>query len=302
MGRREQNIALLKLLLALAWADGRSHASELNFIKRLVMRFGLDDEIWAELEPYLEEPVAEAERLALANSLEEQLRRPGARREVLQLLDHMIQSDDEVVPAEQEALGQIRDVLQQDEAIGLLGGLKRLFGGGAGSRSSKELGRDVDTFLRNKVLYKLRRQLKQREAEVVADESKLSFWALFGGLLGRVVGADEVVQASEIEALRRILAGRSDLESEHQEMVVSIVQEEALRGLDRHRLIQGFLEVSTADQRRVLVSCLFDVATADGELPVKEHEEIRSIAYGLGLSHRQFIDAKVTFSSQLKKT
>ena len=228
MAPKERNVALLKLLLALAWADGRVHASELNFIKRLVLRFGLDDQIWAELDPYLEEPVAEAERLALARALDDQLRRPSARREVLELLKHMAGSDDEVVPAEKEALTQIREALQQDGSAGLLGSLKRLFGGGASSRSSDELGRDVDTFLRNKVLYKLRRQLKQRGAEVAADESKLSFWALFGGLLGRVVGADEVIQPAEIDALRRILAARSDLGPEHQEMVVSVVSEEAL--------------------------------------------------------------------------
>ena len=82
-------------------------------------------------------------------------------------------------------------------------------------------------------------------------------------------------------------------------MVVSVVSGEALRGLDRPRLIQGFLEVSTVAERRVLVGCLFDVATADGDLPVKEHEEIRGIAYGMGLSHREFIAAKVPFSDRL---
>ena len=74
MGRRERNTALLKLLVAVAWADGKIQASELNFIKRLVLRFGLDDEIWAELEPYLEESVDDAERQALAESLKEHLR------------------------------------------------------------------------------------------------------------------------------------------------------------------------------------------------------------------------------------
>lgn len=300
MGRRERNTALLKLLVAVAWADGKIQASELNFIKRLVLRFGLDDEIWAELEPYLEEPVDDAERQALAEALKEHLRLPGARGEVLGMLEHMAGADQNVTPEEKEALQQIRAVLQSDESSGLLGGLKRLFGGGAGARASEHLGRDVDTFLHNKVLYRLQRQLSQGKAPVAADDRRLSFWALFGGLLGRVMVADDNLHEQEVEAMRRVLAARSDLDSQHSELVISVVSEESLKGLDRYRLVQGFLELSTPEERRMLVSCLFDVATADHDLPAKEHEEIRGIAYGLGLSHRQFIEAKLPFTARLK--
>jgi uncharacterized tellurite resistance protein B-like protein len=158
----------------------------------------------------------------------------------------------------------------------------------------------VDTFLHNKVLYRLRRQLKQREAQVAADDRRLSFWALFGGLLGRVMVADDNLHEQEVEAMRRVLAARSDLDAEHSELVTSVVSEESLKGLDRYRLVQGFLELSTPEERRMLVSCLFDVATADHDLPAEEHEEIRGIAYGLGLSHRQFIEAKLPFTARLK--
>jgi uncharacterized tellurite resistance protein B-like protein len=300
MGRRERHTALLKLLVAMAWADGAVQASELNFIKRLVLRFGLDDDIWTELEPYLEEPVEEAERQALARAVLDHLRLPGARSEVVGMLETMAGADDAVTPEEKQALAEIREVLESGESSGLLGGLKRLFAGHAGARASEHLGRDVDTYLHNKVLYRMRRRLKQREAQVEADDRQLSFWALFGGLLGRVVAADGDVHEEELAALRRVLAARSDLEPEHQELVASVVGEESLKGLDRYRLVQGFLELSSPEERRRLVSCLFDVATADGDLPGSEHEEIRGIAYGLGLSHREFIDAKVPFTPRLK--
>jgi uncharacterized tellurite resistance protein B-like protein len=301
MGRRERNTALLKLLVALAWADGKIQAAELNFIKRLVLRFGLDDQIWAELDPYLEDPVNDAERQALARDLSEHLKLPGARAEVLGMLEHLTGSDETVTAEEKEALQEIRAVLQSDGSSGLLSGLKRLFGGAkAGARSSEHLSRDVDTFLQNKVLYRLRRQLKQREAQVEADDRRLSFWALFGGLMGRVIAADENLHEQEVQAIGRILAARSDLDAEHSALVTSVVSEESLKGLDRYRLIQGFLELSTPDERLMLVSCLFDVATADGDLPASEHEEIRGVAYGLGLSHRQFIDAKLPYTSRIK--
>lgn len=300
MGRHERHTALLKLLVAVAWADGKIQASELNFIKRLVLRFGLDDEIWGELEPYLDEPVDDAERQALAATLRDHLRMPGARSEVLEFLEQMTGADQTVTTEEEEALQQIRTVLQSDESSGLLGGLKRLFGGGAGTRASEHLGRDVDSFLHNKILYRLRRQLKQREAHVAADDRRLSFCALFGGLLGRVMAADGCLHEKEVDAMRRVLAEHSNLHAEHSELVTSVVSEESMKGLDRYHLLQGFLELSTPEERRMLVSCLFDVATADHDLPAKEHEEIRSIAYGLGLSHRQFIEAKLPFTARLK--
>jgi uncharacterized tellurite resistance protein B-like protein len=299
MASRERDTALLKLLLALAWADGRVQAAEVNFIKRLVLRLGLDDDVWAELDPYLDEAVDEAERLSLARDLVGHLGLPGARRDVLRTLEAMAGADEDVTAEEREALDQIRAVIRDESPTGILAGLKRLFGGGPAARSSEHLGRDVDAFLHNKVLYRLRRDLKQRQARLQCDDRRLSFWALFGGLLGRVVGADGTIHEEESRALGRVLTARSDLDAEHRDLVVSVVREEALKGLDRYRLLQGFLDLSTPQERRRLVSCLFDVATADGELPAAEHEEIRSIAYGLGVSHREFIQAKVEFTHRL---
>ena len=299
---RERDITLLKLLVAIAWADGALQAAELNFLKRLILRLGLDSEVWSELEPYLEEPVETAERQELARHLAERLQAPGSRRQILEFLQQMAGADDDVTPEEREALEELRSVLQsQSVASGLIDGLKSLFRGGAPARASRELSRNVDTFLNNKVLYRLRRRLQRREAEVQADDRKLSYWALFGGLLGRVVGVDETIRAEEEEALHRVLAAHSDLDGDMRELVVSVVKEEALKGLDRYRLIQGFLEVSDRTGCRQLVDCLFDVATADRDLPREEHEEIRSIAYGLGLSHREFIAAKLPYTSRLRE-
>jgi len=42
-----------------------------------------------------------------------------------------------------------------------------------------------------------------------------------------------------------------------------------------------------------LLEGLFAIATADGKMSVEEVEEIRKIAYGLGFSHREFINAKL---------
>jgi uncharacterized tellurite resistance protein B-like protein len=47
------------------------------------------------------------------------------------------------------------------------------------------------------------------------------------------------------------------------------------------------------NQRRRLVEGLFGLALAEGRMTGNEVEEIRKIAYGLDLTHREFINAKL---------
>ena len=62
------------------------------------------------------------------------------------------------------------------------------------------------------------------------------------------------------------------------------------------------LVVNTTESERLdFIDVLFDVAAADGALSFEETEEIRTIAYVLKLTHRQFIDAKLKVPAELRK-
>jgi uncharacterized tellurite resistance protein B-like protein len=79
------------------------------------------------------------------------------------------------------------------------------------------------------------------------------------------------------------------------ELILSVIQKTAGLGLDRFRLTREFYEKSSPEQRLQLMDCLFDIAGSDTDLQHSEIEEVRSIAYALRLSHRQFIDAKLRY-------
>jgi len=66
-----------------------------------------------------------------------------------------------------------------------------------------------------------------------------------------------------------------------------------VRGLDRAILISEYVANATFDERVELLDLLFAVAAADRVLTFTELEELRSISAALGLSHRQYIDAKL---------
>src|SRR5215468_11060884 len=68
------SIALLRVLIAAAWADGKVTQSELNYIKMLARKFKLSDEDWTELQPYLEDGPNEKE---IHNLFEDLLNRIG---------------------------------------------------------------------------------------------------------------------------------------------------------------------------------------------------------------------------------
>ncbi len=53
--------------------------------------------------------------------------------------------------------------------------------------------------------------------------------------------------------------------------------------------------MSTPEQRRQLLECLFDIAGSDTDLQHSEVEEVRTIAYGLKMTHKEFIEAKIKY-------
>jgi uncharacterized tellurite resistance protein B-like protein len=66
--------------------------------------------------------------------------------------------------------------------------------------------------------------------------------------------------------------------------------------VDYFRMTREFFTNTTNEERVQLLDVLFAVAAADGEVSLAETEEIRRIAGGLKLTHKQFINAKLAAS------
>lgn len=284
MVRASNALALLKVLAVAAWADQTFSQSELNYMKELARRFRLADEEWFALQPYLEDPPTEQERDAVLRDLLSRIGSASEREAVIGHIEGVIAADDTISPEESVLLERYAQILNEPSSLDLLvGRLTRLF-----QQHEERPGPDIDEFVRNKILFKLRRL--SPENRITPRMRRL---ALIGGLMGIVAHADDEIHEREIEEIRRQLGARGDFDEDTMDLLLSIIYDESVRGLDRHRLIAEYADGASFDDRVELLDLLFGVAAADGGLTHNELEELRAISSALHLSHKQYIDAKL---------
>lgn len=284
MAGASNSVALLRVLIAAAWADARLSQTELNYIKELARRFRLNDAEWFGLQPYLEDPPDEAETRAV---MEDLLARVGSAREREAISAHIrsiIEADDHISDSERMFLEQYEDLFHGPTSLDLfVGRIRGLF-----ASTTPRTVLDVDEFLTNKILFKLRR--RAGSDQITPEMHRL---ALLGGLMGIVAQADGEIDGRELEAIRRELEARGRFEEEILDTLIAIIQDESVRGLDRYRMITEYTADCTVEERKELLDLLFLVAAADGGLTHPELEELRAISSALHLSHKQYIAAKL---------
>jgi uncharacterized tellurite resistance protein B-like protein len=283
---RSDALALLKVLIAAAWADSRLTQAEINYTKALARKFRISDSDWIELEPYFEDPPSEAEIDRLFRDLLSRIATPVGRDEVIRHLQEILNADAQMTAQEHDFLEQYSMILKEASTVELLvGRMRGLFR----KQQQKEI-LNLDEFIRNKVLFKLRRRLGTEQ--ITPGMQRL---CLLGGLMGIVAQADGDIDTRELEEIRRHLQFSGGFDPESLELLMSIIEEESVRGLDRARLIAEYTGNMTFDERVHLldIDTLFSVAAANGNLTHAELEELRGISSGMHLSHRQYIEAKI---------
>ena len=91
MAAHSDALALLKVLIAAAWADSRLSQSELNYLKALAQKFNLNDADWLALEPHLEDPPSEDEVKAFFQDLLSRTATSSGRNEVIRHIERILQ-------------------------------------------------------------------------------------------------------------------------------------------------------------------------------------------------------------------
>jgi len=281
---RADALALLKVLIAAAWADNRVSQSEMNYLKTLARRFNLSDADWTELEPYLEDAPSEAEVDTLFKDLLARIATPLGRNQVIRHIEEILKADENMTAEEHDFLEQYTLVLKEASTVELLvGKMKGLF-----QKRPAAATLDLDEFIRNKILFKLRRKIGV--PEVTPEMYRL---CLLGGLMGIVAQADGEIDFKELAEIRRQIQSRGTFEDEALDTLMTVIEEESVRGLDRARLISEYTATAGFEDRVELLDLLFAVAVADGALTHPELEELRGMSAAMNLSHRQYIDAKL---------
>lgn len=302
-------MALAKVLIAAAWADHDLSTEEVNSLKDLLFHLPeLSANDWAELDIYLDSPVGPEERARLLLELEEQIRTERDRELALNALDEMVHADGEIPEAEQAAFDEIKRAVEAADT-GVLGALGGLVSGALNRRN--EAAADfpnreahLEEFVRNKVYYTVMRRLRSEEGipDLELPHPELEKLCLAGGLMARIAHLDDHISDHELQAIVHALRGDWDLSEEQASFVAGVAATEIAGELDGFRLSREFYEATDREERLTFVEALFHVAAADGEASHQEIEDIRRVSRTLKLTHREFIDAKLTLPSDKRAT
>jgi len=290
--------SLAKVLVAAAWADGEFSNDELNSLKDLLFHLpGMNAQDWAEIDIYIDSPVGPEERDRLIAELQAQLTTQEQRDAVIAALDEMAEAAGEMNDSETEVIEAIRsDILSSSAHVGGLFG--RFTRGRSKQRTQTMAGSPnreayLDDFVRNKIYYDLNHKPGRENAALNMPDAELRRLSLAGGLMARVAYVDRQVSEAENERIVQVLQKLWELSALQASLVVETSVSEIASGMDYYRLVREFFEATTEEDRLRFVDVLFAVAASDGQASDAEMEEIRTISYGLLLTHQQFIDAKL---------
>ncbi len=111
--------------------------------------------------------------------------------------------------------------------------------------------------------------------------------------MARIAHIDEEVTDDEFAAMVKLLQDDWNLDRDAGAIVAQVAITEISKDMDYFRLTREFFMSTEENERIRFVDMLFHVAAADGMATYSEIEEIRRIALGLKLTHKQFIEAKL---------
>lgn len=298
----EKKISLVRVLIALAWADGEISHDELNFLKDFMFKFDLTGDEWAKIEMYMEDPVTQEEAELLIHDFVQHLGGARERQQVIEALQKMTAADGVTTPEEKAFLERFSGIINEaGPAPALFGRIRGLFQETVfkPARRSKR-SEELHEFLNNRILFKVRRKLERDKLSIEADPEALTYASLFGGLLAHVASLHQPLTDTQMAVLKKHLKEIAGFDNEGTAVIESVIRE-AAGSLDRFRLTREFYEKSAPAQRIQLIECLFDIAGVDTDLTHSEVEEVRAIAYGLRLTHSDFINAKVKHLRESEK-
>lgn len=122
-------LSFLKVLAAVAWADGEIREEERNRIKTLLNAFELDLAGRKEVDALLARPVGFEEAVDLTKAFAASLAGPGERRRLLDEVERMLGDEAHRTDAERELLRHVRAIVESHGPIdGVVEKLRGLFG------------------------------------------------------------------------------------------------------------------------------------------------------------------------------
>lgn len=303
MSEKQFIMDLAKLLIAAAWVDGELANEEINALKDLLFNLeNVTGREWAQLEIYMDSPVSAEERDVLLSRVLEHVQSEHDKDLVVGTLENLFKADGVVTKAEEAVLEEIKRSVS-GVSTGLLGRLSKSIKAAVSKRSetfATAVHRDVqvDDYITNTIYYRLTSEIEKKGIKIELPDDKVRRLCLAAGLLARISAVDSEISESEKQTIKDILSTEWGLSEQEAGIVTAISCDRTLKGLDYFRLTRGFFECTNQEERKNFIKSLFKIANASDKTSYDETEEIRRIATSLKLSHRDFIDAKLTIPDE----
>ncbi|MCY3956122.1 MAG: TerB family tellurite resistance protein [Nitrospira sp.] len=308
MATRDFILDLGKLMIGIAWIDGRLEQDEINALKELLFLLpDISGEEWMQLELYMTHAVSDAERRDLLDRVLSGIRSSGDKQLVLETLEKLVggdRSDRGIVGDAPRGVPEsaFLDSIRQDiegRSTGLLGHLaapirqtlKRK--AGQGSREDR-----IEDFIKNTIYYQLTSELQQQGRTLSIPVTEARKICLAAGLMAHVAWVDNEVCHREREAMSLALRELWNVPADEARLITEMSQARIMHGLDLVRLTSGFCHHTTIEERKAFLRCLFAIANAAENTSHAEIEAIRQIAKSFELPHQEFIEAKLTIPRQ----
>ena len=299
MATRDFILDLGKLMIGIAWIDGRLEQDEINALKELLFLLpDISGEDWMQLELYMTHAVSDAERRDLLDRVLSGIRSSGDKQLVLETLGKLVAGDGTDRASEAALVEDIRQDLE-GRSTGLLGHLTAPFRqtlkrkSGQGAREDR-----IEDFIKNTIYFQLTSELEQQGRTLSFPETEARKICLAAGLMAHVAWVDNEVCHREREAMSLALRELWNVPEDEARLITEMSHARIMHGLDLVRLTRGFCDHTTIEERKAFLRCLFAIANAAEDTSHAEIETIRQIAKSFELPHQEFIEAKLTIPRQ----
>ena len=151
------------------------------------------------------------------------------------------------------------------------------------------------------MIVKIRRFFEQYiivTESISEDELEHQLQLACAALMIEVLYADYSVDQSEIETLHKALQENFDLNKDEAENLIQLAEEERAQATDYYQFTSLINEFYTQQQKRELVTRLWQMAYADHTVHKLEEHLVRRLADLLHVPHSAFIQSKHRASSK----
>ena len=115
MDNQKLSLALAKVMIAAAWADGEIQPEELQYLKQFVRdHLGMDENVWSQLNAYESIPVEDDERKELIEDLHRHIHTQEDKKVVIDAIEKIFLADSIFTHEEKSTIEEIKTYLGID--------------------------------------------------------------------------------------------------------------------------------------------------------------------------------------------